>query len=321
MQDVYKPTVGITMGDPNGIGPEIIIKALCCAEVQSICRPIVYGSKDVLDKAKNIVAMDAVYQMEQCGDFVLDNLNPGKVSKESGEISLVCIEIAVTHIKESKIDCIVTAPITKESIHLAGSKFPGHTEMLAELSGAAHFAMMFEGDKFKVVLATIHEALKDVAGLLSKDDLFYKLVMANDALKNYFGIERPRIAVCGLNPHAGEAGAFGTEEQDIIIPAIDRARLSGMDIDGPLPADTLFYHAAGGRWDIVVAMYHDQGLIPFKMLNFEKGVNVTIGLPFIRTSPDHGTAFDIAWKASANPSSMIEAIKVAVNMYHNFRRQ
>ncbi|HSG29936.1 MAG TPA: 4-hydroxythreonine-4-phosphate dehydrogenase PdxA [Thermodesulfobacteriota bacterium] len=321
MQDVYKPTVGITMGDPNGIGPEIILKALCCAEVQSICRPIVYGSKDVLDKAKDIVAMDAVYQMEQCGDFALDNLNPGKVSKESGEISLVCIETAVTHIKESKIDFIVTAPITKEAIHLAGSKFPGHTEMLAELSGADHFAMMFEGDKFKVVLATIHEALKDVPGILNKDDLFYKLVMANDALKNYFGIERPRIVVCGLNPHAGEAGAFGTEEQDIIIPAIDRARLSGMDIEGPLPADTLFYHAAGGRWDIVVAMYHDQGLIPFKMLNFEKGVNVTIGLPFIRTSPDHGTAFDIAWKGEANPSSMIQAIKVAVNMYLNSRHQ
>lgn len=144
--------------------------------------------------------------------------------------------------------------------------------------------------------------------------------MANDALKNYFGIERPRIAVCGLNPHAGESGAFGTEEQEIIIPAVDRARLSGMDIDGPLPADTLFYHAAQGRWDIVLAMYHDQGLIPFKMLNFELGVNVTIGLPFIRTSPDHGTAFDIAWKGKANPSSMIEAIKVAVNMYHNSKK-
>lgn len=320
MQQIYKPTIAITMGDPNGVGPEIITKSLGCAEVQSICRPLVFGSHEVLELSRELSGIDTEYFIEKCGVFGTVDLTKGKVSEKAGQASLHCIEAAVQSVMDGQSDCIVTAPISKEAIHLAGSKFPGHTEMLASLSGSEHFAMMFEGAHFKVILATIHEAIKDVPALLDKDNLFYMMVMANDALKNYFGIERPRIAVCGLNPHAGESGAFGTEEQEIIIPAVDRARLSGMDIDGPLPADTLFYHAAQGRWDIVLAMYHDQGLIPFKMLNFELGVNVTIGLPFIRTSPDHGTAFDIAWKGKANPSSMIEAIKVAVNMYHNSKK-
>jgi len=249
------------------------------------------------------------------------NLDPGSVSSESGRASLGYIESAVQNVLENKIDCIVTAPISKEAIHRAGSQFPGHTEMLAELSGSKEVAMMFEGDKFKVVLVTIHQALKKVPELLNEEKIYRIINLTNESLIKYFGVIKPKIVVCGLNPHAGEAGAFGSEESDIIIPAINKARLNGMNIEGPLPPDTLFYYASKGRWDLVVSMYHDQGLIPFKMINFEKGVNVTLGLPFIRTSPDHGTAFDIAYKGTANPTSMIEAIKVAINMYQNSRLQ
>ncbi len=321
MQDLYKPRIGITMGDPNGIGPEVVLKALCCAEIQSVCRPVVFGNSEVLGRAKEIIGMDAVYELQEHEKFNTENLDPGSVSSESGRASLGYIESAVQNVLENRIDCIVTAPISKEAIHRAGSKFPGHTEMLAELSGSKEVAMMFEGDKFKVVLVTIHEALKKVPELLNEEKIYRIINLTNESLIKYFGIIKPKIVVCGLNPHAGEAGAFGSEESDIIIPAINKARLNGMNIEGPLPPDTLFYYASKGRWDLVVSMYHDQGLIPFKMINFEKGVNVTLGLPFIRTSPDHGTAFDIASKGTANPTSMIEAIKVAINMYQNYRPQ
>jgi 4-hydroxythreonine-4-phosphate dehydrogenase len=321
MQDLYKPRIGITMGDPNGIGPEVVLKALSCAEVQSICSPVVFGNSGVLNRAKEMVGMDSTYELKECGKFSSADLDPGTVSAESGRASLDCIESAVRDVIENKIDCIVTAPISKEAIHRAGSKYPGHTEMLAGLSGCREVAMMFEGDKFKVVLVTIHNALKQVSELLNEEKIYNVISLANSSLVKYFGIIKPKIVVCGLNPHAGESGAFGKEEIDVILPAIDKAKEKGMEIEGPLPADTLFYHAAAGRWDLVVSMYHDQGLIPFKMINFEKGVNVTLGLPFIRTSPDHGTAFDIAWKGTANPTSMIEAIKVAVNMYQNSLRQ
>ena len=321
MQDLYKPRIGITMGDPNGIGPEVVLKALCCAEIQSVCRPVVFGNSEILGRAKEIIGMDAVYELQEHKKFNAENLDPGSVSSKSGRASLGYIESAVQNVLENKIDCIVTAPISKEAIHRAGSKFPGHTEMLAELSGSKEAAMMFEGDKFKVVLVTIHQALKKVPELLNEEKIYRIINLTNESLIKYFRIIKPKIVVCGLNPHAGEAGAFGSEESDIIIPAINKARLNGMNIEGPLPPDTLFYYASKGKWDLVVSMYHDQGLIPFKMINFEKGVNVTLGLPFIRTSPDHGTAFDIAWKGIANPTSMIEAIKVAVNMYQNSHLQ
>ena len=213
-----------------------------------------------------------------------------------------------------EIDAIVTAPISKESIHLAGSAYPGHTEMLRDLTGSENAVMMFDGGAFRVVLVTIHCALSEVPRMITRESVFSVIHIANTSMKRQFGLASPRIAVCGLNPHAGEAGAFGSEEIDSIIPAVEKAKNLGISVDGPLPADTLFYQANKGRWDVVVAMYHDQGLIPFKMLAFDKGVNVTLGLPIIRTSPDHGTAFDIAWQNKADPESMAEAIKLAAKL-------
>jgi 4-hydroxythreonine-4-phosphate dehydrogenase len=189
--------------------------------------------------------------------------------------------------------------------------------MLKDLTGADQAVMMFEGQKFKVMLVTIHEALSNVPKLISKERVLSTIQLTHDSLVNLFKIDDPKIVICGLNPHAGESGAFGKEEIDHIIPAVEEARNKGINIEGPLPADTLFYYANQGKWDAVVAMYHDQGLIPFKMISFDDGVNITLGLPIIRTSPDHGTAFDIAWKGIANPSSMIAAIKVAAQLAIN----
>ncbi|HKQ31760.1 MAG TPA: 4-hydroxythreonine-4-phosphate dehydrogenase PdxA, partial [Thermodesulfobacteriota bacterium] len=197
------------------------------------------------------------------------------------------------------------------STHLAGSRFPGHTEMLKELTGAEDAVMMFEGGSFRVVLVTIHTALRDVPKLITKESVLSVIKITHRALLDKFKIPQPKIAVCGLNPHAGESGAFGDEEIVHITPAVAEARKLGIGVTGPQPADTLFYYANQGKWDAVVAMYHDQGLIPFKMLSFNVGVNLTLGLPIIRTSPDHGTAFNIAWKGVADPSSMIAAVKVA----------
>ena len=316
MQEIYKPRIGITMGDPNGIGPEIIIKLLSCAEIQSICSPFVFADNDILDKAIKLVGMDVRYESDENCYLEIKQLKPGVIDTDAGGASLKSIKKAVKSVLENKLDAIVTAPISKKATYLAGSIYPGHTEMLAELSGSNEVAMMFEGSAFKVVLVTIHESLSEVPALIDKDKIFNIITLANDSLKKYFNIKYPKIAVCGLNPHAGESGSFGKEEIVHIKPAIDKAIKEGINIEGPFPSDTLFYYAANGKWDLVVAMYHDQGLIPFKMLNFEKGVNITLGLPFIRTSPDHGTAFDIAWKGTADPSSIIEAVKVAVRMYH-----
>ena len=239
------------------------------------------------------------------------------MDRKAGQASLDYITTAVNSALKNEIDAIVTAPISKESTHLAGSKYPGHTEMLKDLSGSNQAVMMFEGNKFKVMLVTIHEALSNVPKLISKDRVLSTIKLTHDSLVNLFKIDAPKIVVCGLNPHAGESGAFGNEEIDHIIPAVEEAKELGINIEGPLPADTLFYYANLGKWDAVVAMYHDQGLIPFKMVSFNDGVNITLGLPIIRTSPDHGTAFDIAWKGVADPSSMIAAIKVAAQFAIN----
>ncbi len=316
-----KPIIGITMGDPNGIGAEVIVKSLLCSELQDICTPLVFGDAGVLEEAKKLVGVTTEVNVVNMANFDRTKLSPGLVDKQAGEASLVYIKEAVLHALEGKIDAIVTAPISKESIHLAGARYPGHTEMLQELTGAKRVAMMFEGGKLRVVLVTIHCALSDVSRMIDEHKVFSTIELANEALIKSFGILKPRIVVSALNPHAGEAGAFGNEEAIHITPAIKRARDIGINVTGPMPADTLFYYALQGKWDVVIVMYHDQGLIPFKMLSFEDGVNITIGLPIIRTSPDHGTAYDIAWKGKANPSSMIAAINVAVRLVNNRRRQ
>jgi len=312
-----KPTIGITMGDPNGIGPEIIVKALSCAEVQGLCETVVFGNTEIIQAAANNSGLKTNIKVEDCSNFGKDDLKPGMVDRKAGQASLDYINTAVNSALAKEIDAIVTAPISKESTHLAGSVYPGHTEMLKDLTGAQEAIMMFEGGRFKVMLVTIHTTLSEVPGLITKDRVLSTIQITHDSLINLFKISEPKIVACGLNPHAGESGAFGDEEINHIIPAVKEAREAGINIEGPLPADTLFYYANQGKWDAVVAMYHDQGLIPFKMVSFNEGVNITLGLPIIRTSPDHGTAYDIAWKGKADPSSMIAAIKAATQLAVN----
>ncbi len=300
------------MGDPNGVGPEVVVKAL--ADSGAEYDAVVYGSRDVFYAASELAGVFPEYTIVQPFELGMSDVVPGKVDRKTGEASLAYIQSAVAAAMSGEIDAVVTAPISKESTHLAGSPYPGHTEMLKDLTGAENAVMMFEGGKFRVVLVTIHTALANVPGLITKERVLSTIVITHESLRTLFGIDSPRIAVCGLNPHAGESGAFGNEEIVHIIPAVLEARKLGIDAEGPYPADTLFFHANKGKWDAVVAMYHDQGLIPFKMLSFEEGVNMTTGLPIIRTSPDHGTAYDIAWKGIADPSSMKAAINVAVRL-------
>ena len=312
-----RPRIGITMGDPNGIGPEVIVKALHSAEVGELCETVVFGDAEIIQAAADNAGLNINIKVENCSAFGKDDLNPGSIDKKAGQASLDYISTAVNSALTKNIDAVVTAPISKESTHLAGSAYPGHTEMLKDLTRADQAVMMFEGSRFKVMLVTIHTALANVPGLITKDRVLSTIQITHDSLINLFKIPEPKIVVCGLNPHAGESRAFGDEEINHIIPAIEEARETGINIEGPLPADTLFYYANQGRWDAVVAMYHDQGLIPFKMVSFDEGVNITLGLPIIRTSPDHGTAYDIAWKGKADPSSMIAAIKVAAQLAIN----
>ena len=309
-----KPLIGITMGDPNGIGPEIIAKAVQSNEVKNICEPIIYASKSVLKKAEQAFGLAIDCKIEDGDKYKNLEIIPGEVNKASGESSIYYIEEAVKDALKNNIDAVVTAPISKESTHLAGSVYPGHTEMLKDLTGAENAVMLFEGGPFKVALVTIHCPLSEVSGLITKENVFRTLTVCDNDLQSKYGINKPKIAVCGLNPHAGEAGAFGREEIEEIIPAINEAVNEGINVHGPFPADTLFYDANRGEWDMVLAMYHDQGLIPFKMVAFDTGVNVTLGLSIVRTSPDHGTAFDIAWKGIAKSTSIIEAIKSAVRL-------
>ncbi|MBI5408912.1 MAG: 4-hydroxythreonine-4-phosphate dehydrogenase PdxA [Nitrospirae bacterium] len=317
-----KKLLAITMGDPAGIGPEVIAKAL--AGHESECGAIVIGSSEVMkDAVRSLEISLKVRRVSSPSEMnpapgVIELIDvggkgpfeKGRPTKEGGLISYLAVKRAVELALEGSVKGIVTAPISKEAIGMAGLKWPGHTEMLAELTGTRDFAMMLVGGKLRVILVTIHASLKSVPGLITKDSVLKTISLAVGACK-MLGIEEPRIAVAGLNPHAGEAGRFGDEEEKIISPAISEAMASGIRIGGPYPPDTVFMKAARGDFDIVVAMYHDQGLIPLKLLAFDSGVNMTIGLPFIRTSPDHGTAFDIAWKGKANPSSMTHAISLA----------
>ena len=312
-----KPIIGITMGDPNGVGPEVIVKAVNSPEIKDLCEIVIFGDDGVIHKAANLCNLKTEVEVINCSEFVIEDLEPATIDKEAGQASLDYISTAIASGLKKEIDAVVTAPISKESTHLAGSKYPGHTEMLKDLTNSEQAVMMFEGSKFKVMLVTIHEALTNVPKLISKERVLSTIKLTHDSLVNLFKIKNPKIVACGLNPHAGESGAFGNEEIKHIIPAIKEAKEDGINIDGPLPADTLFYYANQGKWDAVIAMYHDQGLIPFKMISFDDGVNITLGLPIIRTSPDHGTAFDIAWKGVANPSSMISAIKVAAQLAIN----
>ncbi len=314
------------MGDPAGIGPEVIVKALARPLVRRLCRPLVIGSFDVL--AKTIRALKAPVQVRRvtASDFrapagVIPVLNPlpeplgnftiGRVSKETGKAQALYIKEAVRLALAGTLAGIVTAPINKEAINLAGYAYPGHTEMLAELTGAKEVGMMIVGGPLRFMFTTTHVAIKDLSGLLTPERIEQAIRLCHQGLTDLFGIKHPRIAVAALNPHAGEGGLFGTEERTAIGPGIARAHALGYPAVGPFPADTLIGQAARGKYDAVVAMYHDQGLIPLKLAAFGKAVNITVGLPIIRTSVDHGTAYDIVGKGLADEGSLIEAIRLA----------
>ncbi len=320
--------IAITMGDSGGIGPEIILKALTLPDVRKICMPIVIGDINVIESAKKLLRLSTklkviksinevkpaediihiIHQSNSVKDKILS-----KPTLESGRACILFIKKAVELALNKEVDAIVTAPISKESLKMAGSKWHGHTEMLANLSGTKDYAMMLAGGLLRVILVTIHVALRNVPDLITRKKILKTINLAKKAC-DMFSIKNPKIAVAGLNPHAGESGIFGDEEIKKIIPAIKDARKEGIEVKGPYPPDTIFHKAYKREVDIVVCMYHDQGLIPLKMIAFDKGVNITVGLPFVRTSPDHGTAYDIAWKGIANPSSMIEAIKLGVKL-------
>ncbi len=308
--------IAITIGDPAGIGAEITLKALLSDEIKQICRPLLIGDRSVIEEA--VGSMGIPFDLETIEILNIGVIKDGNFEKcrataESGRACVAYIKKAVELASLRIVDAIVTAPITKESLKMAGFKWHGHTEMLAELTGTKDYAMMLCGGSLRVILVTIHTALKNVPMMISKEDVLKTIILAKRAC-DMLGIENYKIAVAGLNPHAGEAGIFGDEEIEIITPGVQKAQDMGISVSGPYPPDTLFHRAYNGEFDIIVCMYHDQGLIPLKMIAFDKGVNITVGLPFVRTSPDHGTAYDIAWKGIASPSSMIEAIKLAAQL-------
>jgi len=312
-----KPVIAVTMGDPAGVGPEILIKALNDARVKKAASVIAVGDMGVLKEAAKRLRLKGPQDEQVISVTNLDmkKLKTGKPSKLSGEASIAFIEEALYMTAIGDADAFVTCPISKEAVKKAGFGFPGHTEFIAHLTGTEEFVMMLGGRDLKVVLVTIHEPLRKVAGLVTIESVLKTITITDKAFKADFGIKKPRIAVCGLNPHAGEAGMFGDEDKKIVEPAVKRARRAGIDAVGPLPSDTVFYRAAKKKeFDCVVAMYHDQGLGPLKLLHFDDGVNATLGLPVIRTSVDHGTAFDIAWQGKASHESLVAAIEMAAQM-------
>jgi 4-hydroxythreonine-4-phosphate dehydrogenase len=287
-----RPRVGITVGDPSGIGPEIAVKAAADARVLAACEPVLYGP---------------------CTAAELARFPAGVIAADSARAAHNAIVAAVADAMSGRIQAVATAPIHKEAFHAAGLGWPGHTELLAELTGATRFAMMFYSEPLRVVLATIHIPLSEVPRALTAARLAEVIDLTAAELPR-FGWPAPRLALAGLNPHAGEGGVLGGEERTVLAPAVAAARARGVRIEGPLPGDTVFVRASRGEFDAVIACYHDQGLIPVKLLAFGRAVNVTLGLPIVRTSVDHGTAFDIARRGVADPSSLIEAVLLAARL-------
>jgi 4-phospho-D-threonate 3-dehydrogenase / 4-phospho-D-erythronate 3-dehydrogenase len=324
-----KPFIAITMGDPAGIGPEIIAKIIADDSVGDLCRPIVIGDAGVMHKqvaeSGLHISIHIIKTLSDAGSdagtmnvFDLPGIDLvrhqwGRPDAASGHAVVAAVQKAVRLALDAEVDAIVTAPLNKEVMNAAGHHYAGHTELLAELTDSKEYGMLFVGGGLRVILATIHLALQDVPRHITHASIVKTLRLAHRAMLG-FGIGKPRIGVAALNPHAGEGGLFGMEEQEILFPAILDARSQGIHASDPLPADTLFYKALNKHFDIVVAMYHDQGLAPLKMLAFGKAVNVTVGLPIIRTSVDHGTAYDIAGKGCADPTSLREAVKLAVDL-------
>ncbi len=324
-----RPRIGITMGDPAGIGPEVVLKAVAEEEVRAVCRPVIIGDAQLLAHNARTLDLQCGYQIvrhdEHLPDeisepliFHLDNIQghvePGIESGAAGKAAAGYIEAAVELCAAGSIDAIATAPINKRALYLGGYTFPGHTEFLAYLTGSDDYAMGFVGANLRVVLVSTHVPLSEAIGLVRRERVEKRIRLADRELRRW-GIERPHIAVAALNPHGAEGGLFGMEEASELAPAVEACRAAdGINVSGPFSADTVFLRASRGEFDAVVACYHDQAMIPVKCLSFGEAVNVTLGLPFIRTSVDHGTAFDIAGKGIAEHSSMVAAIKLAAEL-------
>jgi 4-hydroxythreonine-4-phosphate dehydrogenase len=324
-----KPILGLTMGDPAGIGPEICLRALREPAVRKICTPVLFGDAGVLERVskKSLrgipvlreVDFPRVLQIKEplvvdCGAIDANKIQPGKVSAACGRAGYIYIERAIAAALAGKIDGVVTAPIHKESLNLSGVKFPGHTEIFTALTNARRSCMMLYSDKITVSMATTHIGYHEVPGKLSVERVLNVIELTAATMRLMLQRE-PRIGVCGLNPHAGEHGLFGNhEEEKFVEPAVKLARKKRLDVVGPLVPDAVFTTGQRKKYDAIVTLYHDQGHIPFKMLAFDTGVNITLGLPIIRTSVDHGTAFDIAWQGRADATSLFSAIKVAADL-------
>ncbi|MEZ5040049.1 MAG: 4-hydroxythreonine-4-phosphate dehydrogenase PdxA [Saprospiraceae bacterium] len=322
-----KLKIGISIGDINGIGLEVILKGLSHKKIMDQCTIVVYGSSKVVSYHKNIVGVDFQFQSIRNIEQVFTNkvniincwqenvnITLGQPSEESGQYAWQSLEAAVNDLVAHHIDALVTAPISKEAMHLAAFPYPGHTEYLTEKLGGAESLMFMVNDNLRIGVATNHIPLKDVSTNLSKELISQKIHLMNDSLRMDFGIERPTIAVLGLNPHASDNGVFGQEEEQIIRPAVIECKKKGVMVMGPFSADGFFGSGQFAKFDGILAMYHDQGLVPFKLLSFGKGVNFTAGLSGIRTSPDHGTAFELAGKNMADPSSFLQAIFQAIDI-------
>jgi len=332
-----RPVLGLTMGDPAGIGPEICLRALRAPAVLARCVPVLFGDAGVLDRMERrrgrIGQIRRIRRMREaewsrlaqateplildCAAVEAAKIQPGKISAACGQAAYVYIERAIAAALAKKIDGVVTAPIQKESLHLAGVKFPGHTEIFTALTGAKRSCMMLYSGKLAVSMVTTHVGYAEVPKRLSVERVLNVIELTAAAMKQILRRE-PQLGVCGLNPHAGEHGLFGNrEEENFVGPAVKQARERGIQIGGPLAPDAAFTLNVRKRFDAIVTLYHDQGHIPFKMLAFDTGVNLTLGLPIIRTSVDHGTAFDIAWQGRADPTSLFSAIRLAADLAQN----
>jgi len=324
-----KPVIGITMGDAAGVGPEIILKAFEGQTVAQMSDSFVIGDAKILERAKDFVGSTKTINIIthpseglfssnviDCLDLNLleADLPVGQVSPEAGNAAFQYLAKAISLANDKEIDAICTAPLNKEALQKGGHLYPGHTEILADLTGTKDYSMMLSAPNLKVIHVTTHVGIIDAVNMITPERVLHVIHLAHDTLTKA-GIKNPKIAVCGINPHAGENGLFGNgEEEEKVIPAVHQALSEGIDVQGPLPADTLFFRTVRGDFDIVVAMYHDQGHAPVKVLGLESGVNITVGLPIIRTSVDHGTAFDIAGKGIADEKSLVEALRQAVEL-------
>lgn len=310
-----RPVIAVTLGDPNGIGPEVALKALSRLVSRERFEPVIVGPKSVYEfYSKSDNRSFTIWEPTVEQEVIPE---PGEMTASGGMVAGLTLDFAIAQVVNGKADALVTAPVSKAALNAAGYDFPGQTEFLATRSHSRNYLMMLLSGKFRVGVVTTHCPIAHVAGLLNTDLVLNKLRILNDDLQSRFGIQTPQIAVTGLNPHAGEGGLFGNEEIEIIAPAVERAMDGGMHVSGPFPADSLFARIERQAYDAYLAMYHDQGLIPLKLRSFGKAVNYTAGLPIIRTSPDHGTAFDIAGRGAADSGSMEEAIKLAVELAKN----